>query len=184
MTSLNGSVNENRTRFTGCRQYSGESRLIYDDPAPDSSASAAEPARTLIAPPKLMLDLALHTPIVFREAAVGDPVTAVLAKALRLPDGTSIPKGALIHGRIASLRESLFGRYTGYAVGLKFFELESGNTRVKFSATLEGVLTAQPGIRTRSSFGPAGSSGSRTKTCWAACFSSSRTFSGSNADCA
>jgi hypothetical protein len=58
-----------------------------------------------------------------------------------------------VHGRIASLREQQLGRLTGFAVGLKFFEIESGNTRVKFSATLESVLTAQPGFRTRSSFG-------------------------------
>jgi hypothetical protein len=152
MIALDGSMNENRTRFTSCRQYTGESTLLFDDPDPEIKAPA-EPARTLTAPPNLRLDFALQFPVVIHEAAVGDPVTGVLRKALRLPDGTVIEKGALVHGRIASLRQGQFGRYTGYAIGLKFFEIESGNLHVEFSATLEDIQTAQPGFHTRSSFG-------------------------------
>jgi hypothetical protein len=152
MTAIDRSMNENRTRFASCRQYTGESTLLFDDPDP-AEKGPVEPARILTAPPDLRLDFALQAPVVLREAANGDPVTGVLRSKLRLPDGTVIAKEALVHGRIASLRQAQAGRHTGYAIGLKFFELESGNIRVKFSATLEDIQTAQPGFRTRSSFG-------------------------------
>jgi hypothetical protein len=152
MVGLDGSANENRTRFTACRQYTGESMLLFDDPEP-AAITSVEPSIILVAPPNLKLDFALQTQVVFAEAAIGDPVTGVLRKAVRLPDGTIIEKGALVHGRIASLRQQQLARNSGYSVGLKFFELESGNTRMKFSATLEHVQTAQPGFHTRSSFG-------------------------------
>lgn len=152
MVSINGGVNENRTRFTGCRQYAGQSTLLFDEPEPGESVPA-EPARTFVAPANLKLDFTLAAPVLLRDAAIGDPVTGALQRRVRLSDGTTLEKGSLIHGRIASLRQQAFGRYTGYAVGLKFFELESGNTRVRFSATLEEIQTAQPGFRTRSSFG-------------------------------
>jgi hypothetical protein len=150
MVGLDASMNENRTRFASCRQYAGESTLLFDDPEPEKQGPA-EPARILTAPPDLRLDFALEAPVVLRDAAIGDPVTGVLRNKLRLPGGTVIDKGALVHGRIASLRQSQIRGYSGYAIGLKFFEVETPNIRLKFSATLEDIQTAQPGFRTRSS---------------------------------
>ena len=150
MVDLGGTVNTNRTRFSGCRQYSGESTLIFEEPTED--AKTPEAVRVVQAPPNVRLELALQHEVVLRSAAVGDPVTAVLKKNLRLPDGTTVPKDSLVHGRIASLREQNFNRYPGMAIGLKFFEIESAGTRVQMSATLEDIQTAQPGFRSRTAF--------------------------------
>jgi hypothetical protein len=153
MVALQGSMNRNRTRFSRCRQYTGESTLIFDEPEPESAAAPPEPPRVLEAPAKVRLNLALAAPIVFATAAVGDPVTAELTSPMRVGTGVVLPKGSLVHGRIRSLRTSYLGRQTGRAVGLMFHEAVSGNTTVRFQATLEDIRTAMPGIRTRSVFG-------------------------------
>jgi hypothetical protein len=43
-------------------------------------------------------------------------------------------------------------RQSGFAIGLKFFEIEAPHIRVRMSATLEDIQTAQPGFRSRSAF--------------------------------
>ncbi len=138
MTDLSGSQSRNRTRFTSCRQYSGESVLRFDDPAEETQASV-EPTRTLEAPPKLYLDVALDTPISGTESAIGDPVTAVLKGNVKIGVGLVAPKGALLHGRITFLRKQQLPRGSGYAVGLQFHDLTWDNTRMKLHAKLESV---------------------------------------------
>lgn len=143
-----GSESRNRTRFTGCRQYSGESTLVFDDPAPDSG-KAEEPLRMLDAPAGMELDLAIDSPVNLKEGAVGDPVTAVLKKPLKLSGEVTLPKGTLVHGRLTHLRKANWGRHSGLAVGLKFFELESRNTHVRFDGSLQSILTASPNYLSR-----------------------------------
>ena len=151
MVALQGSSNQNRTRFSRCRQYTGESVLLFDDPVEDSAS--AEPVRVIDAPAGVRVELALAAPIVFTNAAVGDPITAHLTRPMKLPDGVVLPAGAEVHGRIRTLRDSYFGRWSGKALGLSFHEAKARNTTVRFQATLEEIRTAMPGIRTRSAFG-------------------------------
>jgi hypothetical protein len=153
MVGLDGSISSNRTHFTKCRQYSGESKLFFDDPEPAESRATGL-VRVVDAPPKIVIPIELETPVRFENAAVGDPVTAKLTKSVKLPDGTVLPKGALVHGRLKLLREQVYIRDRGTAVGMTFFEAEAPGVRVRFSATLEEIQTAQPGFRTQSAFGP------------------------------
>ena len=142
MVDNGGAENNNRTTFTGCRQYGTESTLLFDDPAPESLiAKAAEPPRNLVAPPKLVLEFDLKTAVNLRNAAVGDPLTGALSKPVKLPDGTVLPKGTLVHGRLTYLRPTALARYQVLAVGMKFVELESGNTRVRIGAALQSIQT-------------------------------------------
>jgi hypothetical protein len=150
LVDWNGMDNRNRTRFTKCRQYSGESTLIFEDPAPESEN--AEPLRTLVAPANVALEVALDTPIRVGESAVGDPVTAKLTKAAKLGAGIVAPKGSLLHGRITLLRQQQGVRIAGYAVGLRFSELEFGNTRAKVNASLQHIILPH-NLRGRNAFG-------------------------------
>lgn len=154
MVDITGSASLNRTRFTRCRQYSGESRLVFDEPEEPAPASGG-PQTTVVAAAGVKIDLALEQPLVFTEAAVGDPILARLKKPVRLADGTVVPQGAFVHGRLTALRDQQMVRVPGRAVGLRFFEMESGNLHVKFDAGLESIETAQPGIRLpQLAFGP------------------------------
>lgn len=153
MIDSDGTVSSNRTAFSGCRQYSGESRLIFEDVDP---AELEKPAlvKVVDAPANVSLPLELAAPVIFEGAAVGDPVTAKLTDAVKLPEGVVLPKGAIVHGRLLTIREQAFVRNPGRVLGLRFFEAESPGIRVRFSATLEEVRTAHPGFRQPSNWGP------------------------------
>lgn len=152
MVGIDGSVSSNRTRFTRCQQYSGESRLLFDDPEPETRPAEGL-VRVVEAPANLMVRLQLESALTLAGAAVGDPVTGRLTSPLKLGDATVLPKGSLVHGRLMLLRDQAWMRDTGRAIGMKFFEVESRGIRLRFSATLEEIQTAQPGYRTFSQFG-------------------------------
>jgi hypothetical protein len=136
MKDLSGAENLNRTMFTGCRQYSGESTISFDDPSDEGKPAEAD--RTLHLPPDLRLELALETPIVDGQTAVGDPVTAILKRSVKLGSGLVAPKGALVHGRMTHLRRQQTSR-PGWAIGMTFFEMEWPGTRAQLRATLEDM---------------------------------------------
>jgi hypothetical protein len=144
MVDRSGNENINRTTFSRCRQYSGESRLLLDDAAV-AEAAQKQPERVMDAPPRVYLDLALESDIVLKSVAVGDPVTAILQRPAKLGTGVTIGKGALVHGRITHLRRgNIGGRMPAVAVGLRFFEIEAPGWRVRFSATLFSLAAASP----------------------------------------
>src|SRR5262249_5567585 len=58
MTDLNGTENRNRTRFTGCRQFSGESVLTFAD-APEMAEDAPAPVAEIDLPSDLAMRLTL-----------------------------------------------------------------------------------------------------------------------------
>jgi hypothetical protein len=134
----------NRTTFTGCRQYTGESVISFDDPAPDASKAVQAAERTLHLPPGVNLQVALETPVQENRSAVGDPITAILKKEVKLGSGLVAPKGAFLHGRITHMRRQ-DGQPAGWAVGFEFFELEWENTR----ASLRAELVATPSLEPR-----------------------------------
>jgi hypothetical protein len=151
LASPNGLESRNRITFSGCRQYTGESIITFEDPTPGSPQKIAE--RTLETPAGLLLDVELETPIKQNDSAVGDPITAILRRPVSLGPGLVAPKGAFLHGRITHLRPQQSG-YTGWVVGMTFFELEWNNTKANLRAGLEAtpslalLASAMPGHRT------------------------------------
>ena len=136
MKDLGGAESQNRTTFTECRQYSGESIISFDDPS--DTITVAQEERTLHLPANLRLELALETPVVEGQTAVGDPVTAILKGSVKLGSGLVAPKGALVHGRMTHLRRQQSSR-PGWAIGMTFFEMEWPGTRAKLRAALEDM---------------------------------------------
>lgn len=136
ITDVGGTENRNRTRFTGCRQYLGESKLSFADP----ESTTTEPKRIveLDLPAKLDIDSTLETPIALGRTAVGDPVTAVVRRNVKRSGTIVIPKGALIHGRVTLLREQNIG-YEGYVVGLHYFAIEWPGHKGRIALDLERV---------------------------------------------
>ena len=136
MKDMGGSEYQNRTTFSGCRQYTGESTISFDDPA--TATPSPEATRTLEVPGGLMLEMALETPILEGESAVGDPLTAILKKPVKLGPGLIAPKGAFVHGRVTHLRRQQNSR-PGWAIGMTIFEMEWQGTRAQVRAKLESV---------------------------------------------
>jgi hypothetical protein len=141
MTATDGHLSLNRTTFTGCRQYAGESKITFEDPETNTEA-ATLPERSLDIPPGLTLRVNLDTPIAEGSSAIGDPVTAILKKDVKLGSGLVAPTGAFLHGRIIALRRQ-DTQQAGWVVGFSFFELEWENTRAVLSAELVATPTIQ-----------------------------------------
>jgi hypothetical protein len=133
LINAGGTQHRNRTTFSGCRQYMGESTISFDDVPQDQRAR--EPERTLQLPPRLTLEVMLDTPLADESSAIGDPVTAILKKPVKLGSGLVAPKGAVLHGRITDLRKSQT-QMAGWAVGLTFFEMGWQNTHAQLRARL------------------------------------------------
>lgn len=150
MTDLNGSESRNRTRFSSCREYAGESVITFDDPAGEDRPA---PLRSLEVPAGLPLELRLATVITDVNSAVGDPITATLNKPVKLGTDLVAPKGAVAHGRITFLRKQTFSRSSGFIIGLDFFEISWPNTLAKVHARLEDMASAVYRPNTPSAFG-------------------------------
>ena len=141
MVDEGNSESVNVTRFTGCRQYSGESVLVFSDPAPDGGTAAAA-LKAIEVPGGLLLEVALETPIASATSATGDPVTAVLRKAVKKSGAVIAPKGALLHGRITTLRRENGPRSAYYVVGLEFFEMEFPGAKGAIQTELDQIVAA------------------------------------------
>ncbi len=138
MVDIAGNESRNRTRFDGCRQYLGQSVITFGEPV-----AAPEPTKQITStalPTGLSLTLALKTPIDVASAAVGDPVSAELERAVKKDGSVVIPEGARLSGRITRVvrGEARFGPY--YLVCLQLFTLEFDNHRSDFHGTLQDIL--------------------------------------------
>lgn len=144
LTGEDGVANLNRTTFGSCRQYAGASTLLFDDPDQDLQPLAAQ--RAFEVPPGIRLDVQLETPVPLATSAVGDPISAVLRKPVKLMDGIVAPKGAVLRGRVTHVSRQNWQRYAGYNVGLSFSELEWENTVATLQARLGQVTLASPQV--------------------------------------
>jgi hypothetical protein len=133
LTNAGGAQHRNRTTFSGCRQYTGESTISFEDAPRDEKAHEQE--RTLQVPPRLTLQVTLDTLLAQESSAIGDPVTAILKKPVKLGSGLVAPKGALLHGRVTQLRKQQ-SQTAGWVVGLTFFEMEWKGVRAQMQAHL------------------------------------------------
>ncbi len=150
MEDLYGNESRNRTQFSACRQYAGESFLIFAEPTVVEEVPTAVPVREVRLPTGLALDLELETTIEFRSAAVGDPIAARLRSDARQQGRVIVPKGAQVSGRIVRLER--IGLSSDYLIiGLQFSGVEFDNSRAEFLARLEEAMlspfasTARPG---------------------------------------
>ena len=144
MADLAGNESRNRTIFTGCRQYSGESVLTFaeaptaaaeDTTEPAAATARAEPAPKQIVelPADTTFNVKLETDIDSEHAAVGDQVIAVLDEHVRVKRRLLLEKGARLIGRIVRL-----DRESGFSIlDLQFSEGESERTRAAFNAKID-----------------------------------------------
>ena len=123
MTQLNGTENRNVARFHGCRQFTGESVLSFADPPPDAPPPAPAPVAEAQLPEEFVADIALQAPIDSDSTAVGDAVRAVLKNPIKLDRKVTVPKGAILLGRVARLERA--GEF--YLLDIRFDSIEFEN---------------------------------------------------------
>ena len=140
MTDSTGAARRNRSRFTGCRQYTARSVVSFGEvPLPGEPTNPAKAAE-LTLPAGLDVNLILETGINTETSAVGDRVTAKVFADVKRNRAVVIPKGAIATGRITALERGTQPR-THYLLSLRFPWLVFGTRRAEFLARLEAVTS-------------------------------------------
>ncbi len=137
MTDLQGAEHRNRTRFTACRQYTGESVISFGE-APAETAAPAGPAAPVELPAGLDVEMALEGPLDSAKLAIGDPVRAVAVRDTKKDGKVRLPKGARFTGRITRIEK----RQTSFeflVVGLCLDRVEFEGRRGAFHGKLQGA---------------------------------------------
>ena len=158
LASDDGSVSLNKTTFSACRQYSTESTLIFADPSDPSGLPAlAAPNEVRDVPVGLKMDVHVVTPLLWAKSAVGDAVTAVVRRDVKVQKQVIIPKGSQLKGRLICM-ERRAGPTGGSAflVGLRFDELNANKWRATVKTQLvEALPFPEPVPISRRSMGTA-----------------------------
>jgi hypothetical protein len=136
----NGMQSANRTVFSGCHQFLGESKLIFDEqPTNSETASAAKPAAVEL-PAGSILFTALAENIDPATSAAGDLVKGRTTKPLQIPaSGLTIPKGTPLNGRICELFVQ-YGDSISLELGLKWESMELAGSRRKLRLSLDAAI--------------------------------------------
>jgi hypothetical protein len=144
---LNGGHNRNKTEYSGCRQYTGESTIRFEESEEAAAVSASssggrepDPAGPAADVPAGVSFIArLDTAIDFYRSAAGDPLSAVLVDRLARDRKTLVPKGAVLRGRIGQLERLQRGRVTSTMLLLRFTHFEFEGRQVEFHGRLFDV---------------------------------------------
>ena len=130
-----GTVAENRIRYSACREFHSESRLRFDPlPEDDPPRLVNEEASAL--PPGLPFRLVFTEPINSATAAAGDPIKARLKTPIR--DGSNkilVPEGASVGCRILSVKHFHAPQGSSLVVTVAVETLETAGTARPFKAS-------------------------------------------------
>jgi hypothetical protein len=140
VVNLDGSEFTSRTVFSACHEFLGESTLRFDA-APEETQAAA-PKSVMVLPPDLTFSLVLLDPISTATAAAGDLFRAKLAAAIRVKGGgISIPKDAIITGRIMRIERQYGPKSQSSMLGLKPETIQANGAAQPFHAQLGSAIS-------------------------------------------
>ncbi len=160
IVNIDGIETHNRTVYSSCREFVGESTLSFGEAPPKPDAPAAEEVSasgTLALPAGLTFKLQLTQPIDSAVAAAGDKITARVTGAIRDPASNRIlvPAGSSVIARIERL-EHFVGPPSSLTIAVKLETVSVGGTPRPLLAS-EGSGTKrfqqQPGLKQRVDLG-------------------------------
>jgi hypothetical protein len=134
LSGVQGGESRNKTVFSRCKQYSGESTLIFEEPSPDAKPLEAQVVVTL--PKNLAVSMKLAETIDLSKAATGDAVRFEVSRNSQRDGVVIVPKGAHVDARLDQVvcRDYPFAHCYVAIVPLQIsFENKTG----AFQATLE-----------------------------------------------
>jgi hypothetical protein len=138
--STEGRESVNRTVFSGCHQFLGESKLLLDDQPATSETASTQKARVIDLPPGTAVFTSLTEKIDPASAAAGDPIKGRLTKPIQIPNlGLTIPKGTLLNGRICQLFVQ-YDEWESLELGLKWESLEFEGAAHPLHLSLESAV--------------------------------------------
>ena len=142
LTDLTGHQSLNHIEFSHCREFTVQSGLT-SEPSPESGP-AVTPGTEISLPLGLRLSVRLAHEVDSEQAAVGDPLSAIVQSSAGMKE-TVVPKGAVLRGRIRRLeRYSIPTQH--YIVGIEFTDLEFPAHHARFFGEMESVDSV-PGLK-------------------------------------
>ncbi len=99
-----GTLAENRTHYSGCREFRGDSTVRFETESEETPPRRSAPARLRL-PSGLAFQVIFADRIDPAQAAAGDPIQGRLKAAIRdASNKILVPEGAAVTGRIMSIR--------------------------------------------------------------------------------
>jgi hypothetical protein len=137
-----GSEVENRTVFSSCHEFLGESSLSFDTASQtEEEAAATKVSKALEMPPGLLFRLALTRAIDTATAAAGDIFKAELTSPIKEKhSGVLVPKGTPVMGRILQVKWLYGPASDSLRLAIKLETVEIHGLRQRFDARLESVI--------------------------------------------
>jgi hypothetical protein len=129
----------NHVSFTGCRQYTGESVLTFDDVDANPSPDRAAAPRDADLPPGLSLDVILLDDLDPDAVAIGDPVRGQLDRDLKRKGEVFAPKGSAVQGRVTRVER----RADFTALGITLVSIQTPAVTFHLHASLDSVAGLQ-----------------------------------------
>jgi hypothetical protein len=116
---VDGGKAENRTVFSSCHEFLGESTISFDGPSKNApSAAESSTEEPLAFPAGLRFEVVSTQAIDPGTAAAGDPVKAKLLTPIKHGSYVLVPAGAAVNGRIVRIRQ-FYGQNARLVVELK-----------------------------------------------------------------
>jgi hypothetical protein len=142
ITSLDSSEFRNDIRFTGCRQFTGESVLSFDEAPVDTPPVAPSSKEEQVVVPKdKFVTVELLKPITWGVTQTGDPIEAITVNDIKHRGEILFPKKTKVTGRVAKLQSV----GNGQVMELVFESLEDGTRRAPFRAAYYDRAPNEPG---------------------------------------
>jgi hypothetical protein len=148
-----GEVSRDDIEFARCREFTGQTNIVFDGEDAATPASINEthsPAgATFLLPGNLRIPLQLQTSIDSATASVGDAITAVVEDDVKDDRRVWMPKGTIVHGRIRRIeqrrKEGAHAKpadaYT--LVGMEFSTADVGRDTAEFVAELQSIRMSE-----------------------------------------
>jgi hypothetical protein len=129
-----GSKSENRTVFSGCHEFRGETSVKFDNPPnPPEPPRADPPSKPLVIPPGLPFSIVLTEEIKIATAATGDIIHAKLTTPIEDSTGVLVPADATVTARLVRLRE-YYNNPSGVSLAFELRTVEVGGVTVDLTA--------------------------------------------------
>jgi hypothetical protein len=113
----------NETHFSGCREYVGESKIIFDDPSDTASPEAAARAALKSLPARTRVRVKIDPPIDTETAAAGDAITGAVEHEVKEKGQVLVRTTDRLHGRILRLEQDLYPT-PKWTVAIRFDSIE------------------------------------------------------------
>src|SRR5579872_1776990 len=127
----NGRVNINRTVYSGCHEFLGESTVKFEPPAEEPSAARSVTPITEV-PAGHRLSAGLVHDLDLSKAAAGDAVDFKLVNPISEKSNVLLPAGAQVRARIVRLERDYLRDL--WRVQIKLEKVNAGGTAIPISA--------------------------------------------------